>query len=301
MQGGQGMPSRIIREQICTSDTLAAVSPQAERLFWRLVVQADDFGLLDGRPRIVLGKCLTALIGTVTEDDVANWLSELDAAGLIQRYEVDGRPYLHLTTWEKHQRPPKSTSRPRHPMPPSSGPSREEPGTSGKIPETPAKGYRVKGKGYGGGGEADAPPSSQDEQDDNTPTFRGDIERDAATLVALYHEYSPVSGKDAVRMNVRRNREMTAALKAGCRPETLARVIQENAAAGMEPWNVRITACKLDGIGKVSTRNVEPRASPLRPDYETWKRLFLNAATGTYTEDELRRMYREEVVGVGAG
>lgn len=39
------MPSRIIKESITTSESLSEVSAEAERLFWRLVVKADDFGL----------------------------------------------------------------------------------------------------------------------------------------------------------------------------------------------------------------------------------------------------------------
>ena len=36
------MPSRIIKESITTSESLSEVSADAERLFWRLVVKADD-------------------------------------------------------------------------------------------------------------------------------------------------------------------------------------------------------------------------------------------------------------------
>ena len=110
------MPNRIIKESICTSDTLAEVSPQAERLFWRLVVQVDDYGCYDGRPKIILGRCMAAMLGNVTEQDVALWLDELNRAGLIGRYEHGGRPYLHLTTWETHQRPPRATKR-KYPNP----------------------------------------------------------------------------------------------------------------------------------------------------------------------------------------
>lgn len=311
------MPSRIIREQICTSDTLAKIPAEAERLFWRLVVQADDFGLFDARPKIVLGKCMTSLIGSVTEDDVVQWLDELEEAGLIIRYRVDGRPYLKLATWERHQRPPKSTSKPRHPLP-SPGPSpdtpgdspdsqdvpgtsgncREFPGSFGTSPEVPAKGYRVKGIGYRV--ESTAGTSGNDSDTDpaqDLPAFSGDIDRDAALLVQYYGEYSPVTGKDAVRMNVRRNREMTAALRAGCKPETLAAVIRELAPLDTPPWEIRVEACKRDGIGKPTPPK---RASPDVLDYQTWRRLFLNAASRTYTEDELKRMYQEEAAQRGA-
>lgn len=109
------MPSRIIKDSACTSDTLAAVSAAAERLFWRLVVQADDHGCLDGRPNIVRGKCLTSMLDRVTEANVNYWLGELAEAGLIERYSVQNRPYIHLTTWDAHQRP--ARSKPKFPLP----------------------------------------------------------------------------------------------------------------------------------------------------------------------------------------
>ncbi|WP_067924810.1 hypothetical protein [Alicyclobacillus shizuokensis] len=98
------MPNRIVKESIRTSDTLASISADAERLFWRLVVSADDFGRFDARPNIVLGQCMSAFLGTFTAEQVESWLSELEQAGLIQLYTVEGRRYLVLTKWDKHQR-----------------------------------------------------------------------------------------------------------------------------------------------------------------------------------------------------
>ena len=46
------MPSRIIKESITTSESLSEVSADAERLFWRLVVKADDFALDPKNPRV---------------------------------------------------------------------------------------------------------------------------------------------------------------------------------------------------------------------------------------------------------
>ena len=43
------MPSRILKESICTSESLAYLSAEAEVLFYRLIVKADDFGLYYGR------------------------------------------------------------------------------------------------------------------------------------------------------------------------------------------------------------------------------------------------------------
>ena len=98
------MPNRIIKESIRGSDDLASVSPEAERLFWRLVVTADDFGRFDARPKTIIGQCLTAFLGNINAQQVNGWLHELEGAGLIRLYIVEGRPYLVLTKWDKHQR-----------------------------------------------------------------------------------------------------------------------------------------------------------------------------------------------------
>lgn len=112
------MPSRIIKESIRTSDTLADVSAEAERLFWRIVVSADDFGRFEARPGIILGQSLSAFVERgLTTDQVSKWLDELERFGLIIRYTVDGKEYLMLTKWDKHQQKRAKTS--KFPQPPT--------------------------------------------------------------------------------------------------------------------------------------------------------------------------------------
>lgn len=98
------MPNRIIKETVCTSDTLASVSAEAERLWWRIVAQADDFGRFDARPETIRGQCLTAMLDKVTNGQVRCWLEELRASGLVHLYTCDGKPYLQIATWDKHQK-----------------------------------------------------------------------------------------------------------------------------------------------------------------------------------------------------
>jgi len=97
------MPNRIIKESIRMSDSLAGVSADAERLFWRIIVSADDFGRFDARPSIVLGQCLSSFLTVFTSEQVQSWLVELQEADLIRLYQVEGRPYLVFTKWDSHQ------------------------------------------------------------------------------------------------------------------------------------------------------------------------------------------------------
>lgn len=109
------MPNRILKESICTSGNIEALSEGAEILFYRLLVNCDDYGLLDARLPIIRAKCFPLRLDRVTDHDVAVWLEELQAAGLVDGYTVDGLPYLHVLSWAKHQQV--RTQRARYPSP----------------------------------------------------------------------------------------------------------------------------------------------------------------------------------------
>lgn len=98
------MPDRIIRESICTSDTIDQLS-WFEEVFWhRLTVNCDDFGRFDARPEILRSRLFPLKEGKVSKSAVENALNALVTAGLATTYVCDGRPYLQLVTWEKYQR-----------------------------------------------------------------------------------------------------------------------------------------------------------------------------------------------------
>ena len=44
------MPNRIIRQSICTSESMAALSWFEQVLFLKLIVSADDYGRYDALP-----------------------------------------------------------------------------------------------------------------------------------------------------------------------------------------------------------------------------------------------------------
>lgn len=97
------MPDRIIRESICTSDTIDRLS-WFEEVFWhRLTVNCDDYGRFDARPAVLKSR-LFPLKESVTMKSVEEALNKLSTVGLVMPYVCDGRPYLQLVTWEKYQR-----------------------------------------------------------------------------------------------------------------------------------------------------------------------------------------------------
>lgn len=96
------MPNRIIKESICTSDTINQMTPFQETFFYRLIVSCDDFGRMDARPAILKAK-LFPLRDRMTLKDIGDALRALADIGCVTLYEVDGKPYLCLPSWKVHQ------------------------------------------------------------------------------------------------------------------------------------------------------------------------------------------------------
>jgi hypothetical protein len=110
------MANRIIRESALTSTTLFRLSDGGERLFWRLVVLADDYGRFEADTQIVKSKCFPLWSdGKLKVGQVERWLGELVDVDAIQLYVVNGRRYGYFPGWERHQRV--RNKRPRFPDP----------------------------------------------------------------------------------------------------------------------------------------------------------------------------------------
>ena len=95
------MPTRYLKESICTSDTLTQLSWLEEVMFYRLIVTVDDFGRYDARPAVLRARLFPLKDVTLTAIDKA--LHAMVTAGLVSLYSVDGKPILQLLSWGKHQ------------------------------------------------------------------------------------------------------------------------------------------------------------------------------------------------------
>ena len=115
------MPSRVIRSEINSSESLSRVSMEAELTFDRLILAVDDFGRFDARPQ-VLKAHLFPMRDAVSPNDVFGWVRELSTGqnAPVRLYEVDGRPYLALTGWEKHRGNGRRGTTSKYPEPPES-------------------------------------------------------------------------------------------------------------------------------------------------------------------------------------
>lgn len=97
---------RSVHPDICTDEVLAGLSGDVERCYVRLWTHLDDEGRCVDNP-LLIKAALFPLVEWIEAGDVDLWLSSLAAAGLIRRYEVDGRRYLTTKpeAWARWQKP----------------------------------------------------------------------------------------------------------------------------------------------------------------------------------------------------
>lgn len=127
------------------------ISADAERLFIRLIMKADDYGRFHADPRLIKAACFP-LIDNLRPPDIARWLDELSTRQLILRYEADGRSIAVVVNYGQRLK----SSRAK--FPPMEGESADWlptsdyfqhlPATSGKFPPE-EKGIEVEDEGKG--------------------------------------------------------------------------------------------------------------------------------------------------------
>jgi hypothetical protein len=97
------MPNRIIKESICTSCDIERLNWQQEVFWYRLLVQCDDYGRMDARDEILRARCFPLRLEKVSAKDISGFKKALIEIGLIQVYETEGKPFLQVIKWDKHQ------------------------------------------------------------------------------------------------------------------------------------------------------------------------------------------------------
>lgn len=132
------MPNRIIKESICTSEKIAALSDFEFRLWVGLITQADDAGRGDARPAIIKGHVFP-LREQVTVKAISAGLHALATVQLVSLYTVDGKPIYWLPGWSEHQRI--RDCKPKYPAPEEADDiSPQSAATCGNSPQTAASG-----------------------------------------------------------------------------------------------------------------------------------------------------------------
>lgn len=90
------MPNRIIRDGILTSENVDKLGVHAEVFYRRLMSVVDDFGRYTAHPSLLRAACYPLRVDSIREADISRFLTEVQGAGLIVLYEVDGKRYLQM-------------------------------------------------------------------------------------------------------------------------------------------------------------------------------------------------------------
>lgn len=111
------MRSRLMKPNFYRDEDLSSLEPLAQILFSGLWCVADRDGRLEDRPRLVKSDVFPAR-DEVTSLDVVRWLDALVNINVIMRYEVDGKKYIQVKNFNKHQKISPKEARSTLPAPP---------------------------------------------------------------------------------------------------------------------------------------------------------------------------------------
>lgn len=90
------MPTRMLRDWT-DSRKMDGISAEAERLFVRMLMKADDYGRFHADPRIVNSLCFP--MGDRKMADTSRNFRELETRRLLMVYEVGGRPFCSIVNY----------------------------------------------------------------------------------------------------------------------------------------------------------------------------------------------------------
>ena len=104
------MPNRMLKESILSSEKFNSLTWFEQSTYIRLILLADDSGRLDGRDVILKSYCYP-LDDKVTRSAISKAISHMVNVGLLQKYEVNNKPYLYFPNFGKYQRLRSKTSK----------------------------------------------------------------------------------------------------------------------------------------------------------------------------------------------
>jgi hypothetical protein len=117
------MRARSIKPGICDNEVLGTADPLYTLLFERLWLIADRKGRLEDRPLRIKAQAFPYRDGL----DVEPMLAWLATESFIARYEVDGKRYIQVLAFWKHQSPHKNEQDSVIPPMPAPGTAKEVP------------------------------------------------------------------------------------------------------------------------------------------------------------------------------
>lgn len=149
---------RSIKPEFWTAEQVMECSPMARLLFIGMWNFCDDGGVHPASAKTLKAEVFPS--DDITAGQVEALVSELVANGLLLGYAVDGKKYLYVTGWSRHQKIEKPNF--KHPGPVSTAPQRP-------VADQSSNGRRIvadelppewSGVGVGEEGSKPTPPSS---------------------------------------------------------------------------------------------------------------------------------------------
>lgn len=119
---------RSLKPEFFVSEQVVECSTNARLLFIGLWCFCDDAGIHPASTKRLKMEVFPA--DAFTDDDVQQWMDELNRAGLIETYQVEDIDYWRVTGWSRHQKIDRPTY--RYPQP-----------DTGKIGDTSPNDQRV--------------------------------------------------------------------------------------------------------------------------------------------------------------
>lgn len=107
--------SRVIRKGFIDSERVNSLSWQAECVYHRLLLVADDYGLYDGRIAYLRSQLFGMKLDQMRESDLQRALLECERAGLVRFYKAEGKPYIEIPNYNQRVQ----TKKPKYPPPPT--------------------------------------------------------------------------------------------------------------------------------------------------------------------------------------
>ena len=113
------MRIRSIKPEFWRSNDISDLTPEDRLLYIGLWSYVDDNGVGIDELHIIVAELFARDHFDNPRETVARvsrGLQNIAGKGLVTRYQVAGKPYLYINTWEQHQRIDKP-NKPRHPLP----------------------------------------------------------------------------------------------------------------------------------------------------------------------------------------
>lgn len=128
------MPIRMLRDWT-DSESVNSLSANAEVLFVRLIMKADDYGRFHGNVKL-MRSLLFPLRDGIRDADMSRWMAECQKVGLLRVYQAADKPFIEIRNFGQRMR--QSVKKFPDPVDEPSAESGQLPAESGDSPQVAA-------------------------------------------------------------------------------------------------------------------------------------------------------------------